>query len=392
MRDVMYLSQIYPITKIETPAELYYIACLAKYLDKEGIDLSLSGVDISEMNETYYYPYLVLYKNNIIDCKIEGTLPTETKYEYDFTEKEVVYKSKNPSEWVFDLVTDESYKNRRIFKCLHANKVYVNFLAYITVNRLVYGVPKKMVFDFRVADVYIQKTKNNWDICDLYLLDSYTTALDDWVDILLPSSNLAVAQLGYESFYNNVVYRQGVTDFIPVSDKLKLFSKQFKVGDVVFLYKRSKGRAEDTNKTIESCQIAIVEAYDTREVKLLRLSGCETPLTVKKRIEAMPPKVQNMYSNDYHLKMNTISGSYSWIDVGVENLLFLEEYFITDLNCNDSTRLWFEKNGEEILLELDCADAVYAILSEYNIDFNKERFKKLYFSNRVSRYITEIEK
>lgn len=390
--NIIALGQIYSIAQIETPVEIYYIACLAKYLNKEGYVLSLDGIDLSKYEDSYYYDYLCYYSENIIGHNFrEGKLPEGVKrYEYDFSKQEVIYCEKSHTEWVFDFKTDKNYTNLKVFKGICANDVYVNFLAYITINKLLYSTPKKLVLDFEKADIYVTKTSNNWDIVNLYLLSTYTRALDNWVEIKLPNDKQAVAQLGYEAFYSDVVFRNGEREYIPTTEKISLFKQKFQVGDVVFIYKRSSGREKDTNKTIESCKIAIIKSANRKGVTLTEFSGTETPITVKRRIQSMPERIQNMYSDDYHTKLNSLTATYSWIDLGVEQKLYLEEQFITDLNCSDVAELWFEKNGEEFALELDCADAVYAVLCEYNVDFNRERFEKLYFSERKSRYITEV--
>lgn len=390
--NIIALGQIYSVTKIETPVEIYYIACLARYLNKEGYILSLDGIDLSEYEDSYYFDYLCYYSENITGYNFrEGKLPEGTsRYEYDFSKQEVIYREKTHIEWVFDFKTDKNYKNLSTFKGICANDVYVNFLAYITVSKLLYSTPKKLVLDFQNADIYVTKTSNNWDIVNLYLLSTYTKALDNWVDIKLPNDGWAVAQLGYEAFYSDVVYRNGERDYIPTNEKIGVFKQKFQIGDVCFLYKRNSGRATDTNKTIESCKIAIIKSVSREGVTLIEFSGAETPLTVKKRIQSMPDRIQKMYSEDYYKKLNSLTTTYSWIDLGVEQKLYLEEQFITDLNCADEAELWFEKNGEEFTLELDCADAVYSILCEYGVDFNRERFEKLYFSDKKSRYITEV--
>lgn len=391
--EVMHINEIYSCVEVSTPSELYYIAELNKYLESYGRVLSIEGVAIKEEYKSCIY-YSYLKSTDVIGVEHES-LPEDLRGKLftKFLDLDDIYIEKESNiEWVFDFDgKGRNTKNYTTFKGLLASQAYVSFMALLTINKIMKGQPSIVKFDFTVANVCITKNYTTWDIIDLWLIYLRTRALSSWVSFELPKEKLAEAQLNYEAYVIECRLVQNVTDYMPVSEKIEYYRSHFMIGDIVMLYtKLASGSERDSIKQVESCQIARIDKATNEGITLMVFNAKDTPLTAKKRIESLPARVRELYGNNHYMKHNEQSTFVRWSDIGLEVGLYMEQQFFTDLNCNDSACLWFEKNGEEFELELDNADAIYAILCERNIEFNKERFKKLYFSKKPSIYISRV--
>lgn len=389
---MIHISNIYVCTEINTPSELLYIAEIAKYLKECDEELSLEGVIISEnCIGTEYYKYM--QSMNIAGIPYRELENARDFYVESLSDKDIYYAEKTPTEWVFDYDgKGRKPQNSKYFKGLLASKAYVSLIAMITVNKLMFGSPKLLRLDFTQANVCFTKNYDRWDILDLWLVLKRTNALESWVQINLPEIPSALAQLNYEAHTHELQTLGGMKDFVGVKKKIDCYRKNFKKGDIVLLYKKSdRGSKNDIIKSIASCQIARIEQATNSKIELTIFNVHNSSLSAKKYFDSLPDKVREMYGDNAHLKVHEQRIILDWLDVGIGDCVFAEEYIVTDLDCDDKASLWFtNKRGEEVLLELNNADAIYAILCDRGIPFNRERFEKLYFSDVPSVYKTRI--
>lgn len=391
--NVVHISNIYSCTQLETPSEMYYIAELSKYLNERGKYLSIEGVVIPEnYKDTFFYKYLK--SANVIGVEYEELEQQDARkyFRGSLSNKTIDINCESNIEWVFDFDGSSSEKNNYVvFKGLLSSQIYLSFVAMITIKKMFDGSPSLLKFDFRKANVCLVKDYSNWEFLDLWLVFRKTRALSNWISFMLPESNTAEPQLNYEAYFHELRLLGCAKDYAPVADKIAYYRRNFRVNDIVLLYtKVDTGSEKDPIKLIDNCQISRIESATREGLTLTVYNVHDTPISTKLYIEGLPEKVRELYGEDYYKKYNAQSTMICWSDLGIGDLTYAESKFITDLNCDDRAVLAFEKNGEVIELELENADAVYAILCERGIDFNKKRFEQLYFSTNPSIYKREI--
>lgn len=406
--------------KIKNPVECLFLGFCSKYLKKHGYMLSFKDVDVSEVENCGMYCVLQYYRDCIIDLELDESgqyyyarVPFDT-IDIDFEKREPKFKTKEYSEWVFNHLEGGYSQNNVLFapSGVVISELYVNLVAYVTVHRLLNGFPKTFTMDFEKSTVYVTKTNKDWDIVDVYILLKDTKCINNFVTLKLPNSPVALNQLGFEAYYREISLMTDYSEYdlmeesydkngkkkvreylqIPIKLKIEEFKKYFVEGDICFLYKHDKGLVDDPIKRIQSCKIARIDKVSKQGVTFSTLNRIDTPITLKKRVESMTDRARELYESDnnYYRKFSLQKETLSWHDFGVERRIHLEEYFIGTLNCDDDTIQWFEKDGEEFQLELSCPDSVYAILCEYGIEFNRERFEEMYFTEGGSRYLSEV--
>lgn len=390
---MIHLTNIYPCAKIITLTEVYYIASIAKYLEVYNEQLSIEGVAIpKKFKNTDYYKYLAT--RNIVgvekmDLAVLEEIKSNTMVIPNFTNKEVYFKSKEGQEWVFDY--DDSGRvstNNRFFKGLRSDQIYVDFMAYLTVEKIIKGTPQLLKMDFTRADIFLAGSYSRWDIVELWILYKRTKALDGWVDILLPEDILARNQLNYEAYSREKEQLYPNMNIATISEKVDYYKRNFKRGDIVLLYKKSeKGNKMDSIRTIESCVIAKIDRATTRGIELTTYNVNKSIQTIKRELSLLPEKLRSLYSVNYCKEYTVSKERFDWMDIGLDEISLIEQCFITDLNCNDTDLfLFLDKDGKEVELELNSADGIYALLDERGIEFDKERFENLYFSKTKSVY------
>lgn len=421
MENIIKVNDIYRTGgEIKNPIECLFLGFCSKYLGKHGYKLSFEGVDVTAVENSSMFIILQYYRDNIIGLELEESgdyyydRVTFSSLDKDFEENEPYFSVKDCSEWVFNHLEDGYNKNTIMFapSGIVINELYVNLVAYVTIHRLLNGYPKVFTMDFSKSKVFVAKTGKNWDVVDLFILVKNTNAVSNFVTLKLPNYESALNQLGFEAYYREIQLTTDYSEYdlmedsyekngkkkvreylqIPVKLKIEEFVKYFDEGDICFLYKHDKGLVDDPIKSIKSCKIARIDKVTKQGVTFSVLNRIDTPISLKKHVEAMTDRARELYEEDgnYYRKYSLQKETLSWQDFGVESRIHLEEYFIGTLNCDDSTVQWFEKDGREFQLELSCPDSVYAILCEYGIEFNRERFEEMYFTEGGSRYLSEV--
>lgn len=388
---MVHLSQIYTISEVGTVSELFYINELAKYLEKRNEQLSLEGVIIGDdFIDTDFFKRLRSNTNVVGLERFEEVAPYDDAVSridvsewFDF----MVFKEKTPAQWTFS-IADNVMRIRGIY----TDVICMSIVAYIAINRLFEGVPNRLHLDFKNDYICSTKTLSSWKILGLYCIMESTMALKTWVKLSIAEYEGVEKHITYEAYKYDTKLRKNIEDFIPAKEKYNYFVKNFKKGDIVFLYgkEEDRGSVTDDIRSIESCHIARIDDFDKNKLVLTVYYVSNSLLDEEKILADLPSQVRSLYDNTSD-NVRYVVKNYNWLDIGVDYLTYMEFKFITDLNSSDTVDMWFRKdNGEEVQLHLSSPDGVYAILKERNIYFDEKRFKQLYFSKTPSTYEREI--
>ena len=90
---------------------------------------------------------------------------------------------------------------------------------------------------------------------------------------------------------------------------------------------------------------------------------------------------QSVYTEADKVKFESFTSFYSWEDIGIDVATYDETVFILRVFQEDGTYQWFtNEEGKEVKMWLSTPDTVYAVLSDWGVNFNADRFKALYFA------------
>lgn len=356
------------VETIETGTELVLLGECNKYLNKRGYNLTL---DI-EVDERLFNS---LSKKRMI---AQGVVWGTEKFEnypnnvfFNDSVESVVLKRKDDTEWIYDFQSNPT--ENRIMK-YNPQQANLSLFAYLMVNNYLNGTNTVLTFDDNTCLTHQEYTQ-------LYVLIYYG---NQWgADIINGVTSRDGDWFAYVEM--NRQYGFMCRPYLP-NEKHDLATEMFEVGDVVLLYKRSKGKEQDNRvRTLESCAIAVIESMTNKTITLTEISNVETMLTTISRLDRVKAEGGTVTYDDYK-RFYTPKCNYSWNDMGVEYFVYEEQLFISTLKAGDiSYQVLMMPDGIQELA-LDPFETVYAVLENRGISYNRERFLEKYFPNSVPLY------
>lgn len=402
------VSQIYPCSKVELGSELFYLCELGKYLQTNGHVLSLEGIVLSPVLESSrYWNYLqVAYSNGwVVDMPrsfkesptpvtlsgvkniliVEETVSWDEEdfkkrkddIEYDtYTpkRKQVVFKEKNNMVWEFS--QSESGKinslNFQSLKDDFVSQSFVSLTAYVAINRLLTGSPK--AFSLVPQKDYVMTSLS---FVDMTLLFEETDALNGWCFADIGEDN----RFSYEAWWFKQNDRGYIVRYYTPREKQAEFKKLgFYEGDVVFLYTRDKCQILNRVKSVTSCNYAIIKEVNRMGIVFEVFYSRNTRFGESLKFQSFPSDLKRLYFSDSYMNCRHSTKAIPWESLGIEYLLFDEEFFISSIEKNDTLTIQdVTENLEEKTFTLDCVNAIYWLFKDYGVEFNEEAYRKKYF-------------
>lgn len=402
------VNQIYPCSKVELGSELYYICELGKYLQARGNVLSLDGVVFSSvLKQSKYWNYLqVAYTNGwVVDLpkmfseskdpvvldNVKNIFLVEEHVNWDEEDskrrrddieyntytpvrKQVCFSQKNNQVWEFS-TCDSSAENTINIQSLKNGSVsqsWVSLTAYVAINRLLTGIPS--AFSLVLSADYTMETLS---FADMTLLFEETDALNGWCFADIGLDN----RFSYEGWWFKQYDRGYLSRYYVPKEKRAEFKKLgFYEGDIVFLYTRDKCQVLNRVKAVLSCNFAIVKEVNAMGIVFDVFYSRNTRFGESLKFQAFPTELKKLYFGDSYLKCRHSTKSIPWEYLGIEYMLYDEEYFISSIDKNDTLEIQdITEDFEEVGYTLDCVNAIYWLLKDYSIEFDSERFKDKYF-------------
>lgn len=170
-------------------------------------------------------------------------------------------------------------------------------------------------------------------------------------------------------------------------DKLGIFKNYgFEEGSVAVLYKRElkdkKMSYNPVGKIVNSCVVRIDRLYYNDE-------GFEgwgvTTYNVNKTKEeqldeyfGIDEDVRWKFKDLSKPKLNVSTMFLPFHNVGIGTYFFDEDYILMPIERDEKVQKKITIDGDRVVANLDDVETIYWILNEFNIDFDKSKFKKYY--------------
>lgn len=400
--DMYHVSQFYPCSHVELGSEVYYLCEIGRYLKNQGKGgLSVNGVIFDDCLKTsVYWNYFRYASENgyLVDLGElrEELAISESEFEnYDLSRYFTTDLDKENIAELFDEATQDcfkwtssarnplvSQKNNLVIVGTYRNQAIVSLIAMVAVTRVLTGFPKELTVDLTDSFTYLQMST-----ADIILLRDKTEALQSWVTVTIDNE----LQNTYQAWVFEQREKGYMLKFCPLEEKKVYMNKLgFEPNDIVFLYERTSTKQDDTVRQIDSCKLAKIISIDGDGVSFDIINTVVTKLTAQKKYDNYPYAVKQMYKDKSYLKYHTTRRKIQWLSLGIDNRMYMEDYFISDLNKDDFQDLWVEREidgvHEECQLRLDVLNAVYWILKDRQVSFNEEKFLDTYFKDKLPLY------
>lgn len=383
------LNELLPkrIRKIHTGSELLLAYELDKYarimLGQEVVvDVSIA----KELDDSDHLAYVV--QNGLDIGKEVGTLkvldPKKTSRAFfKDTVTGVKFTSISEEEVVYDFNFDQ--RANAILHYDNRSAGYISLMAYLMVKAKAEGtsIPK-----LRIA--HADYNQSELEYVDLFILKDYGNKIIENL-IQVDYSTSWGFQPEWEAF---VIYnrQRGVMNQpYTVHEKFKHLRKNFEVGDVVLLYKRSKGSQGKTINKLKSCFPAVISYFDNQTIKLAYYPIVQTKFTRAMELTAVEEDLEAegreaLYTEEDYERFDRPTITFNLTEVGVDACTWVEQdFFIKPIDSDGSMQYFRTANGLTHI-KVSTLDTIYAVFEDRGVEYNREKFLATHFNGRQPIY------
>lgn len=379
------------IRKIQTGSELLLAYELNKYSKLMlGRELKLTDVTIAkELLSGEHFSFVVMNGLDVGFVPARETLADYSKNaRYFFTEtiEGVALSKVTPEEVVYSFEYDTN-ANRKLHN-ENRSASYVSLMAYLMVKAKAEGVTTpKLIIDHE------NYNQSELEYVDLFVLKMYGNKLiENLVDVKY--STAWGFQPEWEAFVIYHRQRGQMNGEYTVTEKFKHLRKNFEVGDVVLMYRRTKGAKGKTINQLKSCYPAVIRYMDSNTIKLEYYPIVQTRLTRHMELDEICRNFEDegresIYTMEDYERFTTSTITYNLTEIGIDTKTWIEQTFIIKPTDFDGSYQYIRTPEGLDMLFLSTLDTIYAVFEDRKIDYNKDKFLHNHFTSKNREPIYE---
>ena len=373
----------------ESYSEFYLALCIASELGRRGTYLDLSTMriekDILPELQLTYFKYLV-GKGYI---KIGDSEPTDVSadgvhlyLDMSFIEnvKDLFIEREDRFVWEYDECN--VIYNRIMMPLVRNNLMNIsalgNSLLHLVAVYLMgihFGdIPKKPL---HIELSYYLK-KSSFIYVNILSCIKTLDWFKDLVYVDVDFSEFKDVDMDYAIFFNNSKAAKRYKKW-SINEKRDIMKRLgINVGSILVLWKR-KGMC-DTNpagRLVSSIIVRIDEiGRDFIGVRVIPIS--KTKEEVKIDFESIPKEKRYLFTDMLEYRLHERNETISLYEVGIEGYFFEEYQILTKIDKREITVKRITVDGKESDVSMNNVEAIYWLLCEYGVDFDRELYRNMY--------------
>lgn len=368
-------------TYFESHSEFYFALVIARELGRRGCCLDVSNMKINADslpdNMIVYFKKLVndgyITTGNDVVSAIDGdvVLDFDTKYLYDLGDS--LFKNIDDTCYHWDYSWAKlNYKNsHNVLNVYNSGNFIMHMFGYVFVNILMGTLPnKKLVLSF---DVNYSKTTY------LYIDILSCCKSMSWLN------NYVLVDIDCDVDINYVIHCNNSKSskrhkFWEMGKKIE-FLKEYGIvcGSIVLLFERTGICSNNKYGKICNCIVARVnEITKDGKISLTKFAVNKTREEREMEYYSIAEENRWLFLDMYNKKpsvSNTILGLHS---VGIGEYFYDESYLITLIDKYERVTKRITIDGKEGDVEMSGIDAIYWLLCQDDLDFDRDLYKNMY--------------
>lgn len=378
-------SEILQKSYFDSYSEFYLAMGIARECLRRGMQLDMSTMRIERdalpKNEMEYFRYLVSVGAICIDGLDSGSSIVEPDLYlntdcFDSMSKVLFKELEDRYYWSFEYANefyDKYDKERVLLNPSKSGNVLIHLVAYLLVGFYVGDIPKKKI----EIDINGQKARSTYIYVNLV---SCCKTLDWLEDILILNVDLDgySVDIGYSIFCNNS-YSTGKHKKWGVGDKKK-YMEELGIceGSIAILWQR-KGMcvSNPIGKIVNATVVKINEIGDDF-IAVSFIAVNKTKEEVRLDYEDIPEDRRYMFTDILYSKPSVTEHILSLYELGIEGYFFDESELLVKIDKKNKVTKKVTIDGKVGDVEMREVDAIYWLLCQYEIDFDRNLYKKMY--------------
>ena len=352
----------------------------------DGTDSSKTDRGINPQNLKYYFD--TSYITDMYDCLFED-IGYNGEGSYDHSASKLYEGLTDCYAWSSGYA-NSSYPikyYRAMVKKGEFGKTLLNLMAHMIV--CFYAGDRKVKSVKFILQSLESSTVSNY--LDLYACSKTIPVLEKYVDFVVDEnyrSNIGDMDL---IIHYNMAKHAGRYRSWSANRKYEAFEELgFTKGQIFVLYTR--GRVTDANPAGKITGSSILRLDDVWESKTgmgITVTQFSLNKTIEERLDEyreIDDDYKHMFADMKNPKLSSREMSLSFQDVGVGLYFHNEDKLIMPIEQGGTVTKKVTVNGKEVALEMSEVDAIYWILCQYDVDFDRELYREYYNNGEAMRW------
>lgn len=367
----------------ETYSEFHLALSMAKVFHLYGytFDMSMMEIDKSILPKSAFS----LFKNLVLDgiIYVEG-IDTRTWSREDsiadidisyFNDIEIYNKTPEEAIWSFEYAQSEygsKYHGFSIFKQL-AYSVMAVVSLYIV--RKVLGMEDAPKLKVKIG---LEKSRNTFIYSSIYSCQKSLDWFNNLVVLEVNYSGKAEVDLDYEVFCNNS-YISHKHKYYNVSEKRGFLEKLGFVPGSILIYWERVGMCENNMfGRIKSATVIRVDEVGDDFIGFTSIALNKTKEEVLQEYYDIDESIRYLFSDIPSKTPVLMANTRHLSNIGVDSYFYDESYLITKIDKREKVAKLVTIDGEVRKVEMSGDDAIYWLLCQYDIEFDRDLFRDMY--------------
>lgn len=365
-------------------SEFLLALSIARMLKEKGYILDLSDMTIEKdmVNEgTMEYFKIVLALGCIYlgeGVEVPQLDEEEEKRVLDisyFNDIPLYYKEDGVLYWDLEWAR-ENYGDyiRKFFNLNEMGNMLLHVIAKYLVDSILGSESAKKL----VLKIDSRLVKSTFVYVNIYSCKETLGWFNECIDLDIDFENLKV-DLDFSIFCNNG-FMSGRHKYYSVDEKHELLKKYgIQEGSIILLWRRSGMCQNNVFGKIDSSIVARVDEILENSIYVTTIAVNKTKEEVRQDYYDINEEYRYLFMDILDKKPYVDCRELELYTLGIENHFLDEEEFITVLDVTEKVEKMITINGEVRLLEISGVDAIYWLLSQYEVDFDRDLFKSMYY-------------
>ena len=384
MDNIISASKIIRRGSFKSYPEYLFTLAVANVFNTRGYKVSLDGmsIDASLLPSTAKdYLKLLLKKGAVILSDWDGEIDETVELPIDcsmFNEISIAEDNGTRLDWSIKYVKENYGKYASKFLAIDNLGDYLLYLsAYHIVNVMMGVTTKKLVLNFSEIEA-----KSNIVFIKLYAILDTIPWINQYLMLNVDFGNVKV-DIDYDIFCNSMIWA-GDTGLRSISEKIELLDKcGIKEGSVVVLYTRHGMSSSNPYGRIKEAKLMRIAERGDDFLGVTFINVNKTKEEVAADYNASSLTVKDAFRDFGKKSVHVSSTELSLVSVGISRYVYDEDMFIECLSDSEVVEKLVTIGGKVVSVEMSGRNAIYWLLKQYEVDFNEDVFKEMYFGDEV---------
>lgn len=367
-------------------SEFLLMLCIGQEYNRIGYTFDISNMVVPPnlLGKTQIDFYKWLVYRNIIYAGTELEKPPEKESEYYLDNDAITYgegkffeEKEDCYMWSNAFAKKQNYGKYQLslYSVGNMGSILLHLVANMLVSILERRKPKKKIVVY--IDGLMGKATNTY--VDLISCKKTLKWFNDIVDVQTDYS-LKSADVEFSLFINNGIMAKRNKEWT-VTEKLQLMENEgIRDGSICIMYERT-GLAE-TNRVgrIVNSSIIRINKIDQKKMKLYItiIPLYRTKEEVRMDYAEIPEELQGMFADMLEFNVKLFDKTLDLYTLGISNYLTDEELFIERIDEYGDVDKYITVGKKILKTRLSQRDAIYWLLCQYDVEFDRELYKSMY--------------